>query len=159
MDTFAPEPVNSTPVAQAPANIALIDDPAEEAAREESFSADFFWNDELLQPFSLERYNIFVTQRSAMAAPSLGRALQDGAAFFPDALRILWLCSQPSHVLSALRSQPEAMQARIEKWAEDHAPVHRSNDIIPLGVNIFNSAFDNRHETIPSRAARAVSGN
>lgn len=159
MDTFAPEPTTTETLPPAPANLTLHEDREAEETREEAFSAEHYWNEQLLHPLSIERYNIFVSQRLAMAAPTLGQALHDGAAFFPDALRLLWLCSQPSTVLGRLRAQPGAMQDAIEAWAAEQAPVHRSAEILDTGIRLFNSAFDTRHESRPSRAARAHSGN
>jgi hypothetical protein len=158
MTTFTPEPTTKS-LPPAPVNLTIHEDTEAESAREESFSAEFHWNDQLLQPLSLERYNVFVSQRLAMAAPTLGQALKDGAAFFPDALRLLWLCSQPSAVISRLRANPAAMQDAIEGWAAEHAPVHRSGEILDLGINLFNSAFESRHESRASRSGRALSGN
>ena len=159
MNTFTTEPTTTETLPPAP--LATIhQDPATEADREAAFSDEYFWNETQLLPFSLERYNIFVTQRLAMCAPTLGAALQDGAAFFPDALRLLWLCSTPPETLSRLRSRPQDMQAAIEAWAADNAPVSRSTEVLDIGLKLFNSAFENRHESRPTRGgARSSSGN
>ena len=132
---------------------------AAEDAREDAFSAEFHWDGAILHPLSLERYNIFVTQRLAMGAPSLGDALRDGGAFFPDALRLLWLCSHTADVIQRLRRDPDAMQAAIEAWAAAAAPLSRCEEIIGIGLAIFNSAFESRHEARPSSRAGGISGN
>ena len=159
MHTFTPEPATTETLPPAPPALTIHDDTDAETAREEAFSAEFFWDGQQLEPLSLERYNVFVSQRLAMAAPALGIAIKDGAGFFPDALRLLWLCYQPPRVITQLRGTPAAMQEAIEAWAAQNAPVHRSAEVLDLGIRLFNSAFENRHDSRPSRAGRASSGN
>jgi len=159
MHTFTPEPATTETLPPAPPALTIHDDTDAETAREEAFSAEFFWDGQQLEPLSLERYNVFVSQRLAMAAPALGIAIKDGAGFFPDALRLLWLCSHPADVLQRLRRDPDAMQAAIEAWAAAAAPLSRCEEIIGIGLAIFNSAFESRHEARPSSRAGGISGN
>ena len=158
---FAPEPTTTgfSPAPPAP-SITTFEDPAAEAEREEAFSADFEWNGCVFPPPSLERYNVFVTQRVAMAAPPLGDALRDGAGFFPDAQRLIWISSQPWQTVQALRRDPEAMQTAIEEWAAKNAPICKTAEVIDLGLKIFNASQENQHEARPSnRVSRSSSGN
>lgn len=123
----------------------VSNDPAGEAEREDAFSDEPQWDGRLLFPFSVERYGIFVSQRVSMGAPSLYDALRDGSAFFPDAVRILWICSHLPAALSRLRPDPAAMQEAMDAWAEDHVPVHRGAEAVAVAIRIFNAANVNRH--------------
>jgi hypothetical protein len=146
-------------LAPAPAAPVLsFTDPDAQADREDAFSADPEWNGQPLQAFSVERYSVFVSQRVSIGAPSLYQALRDGNAFYPDALRILWLCSQPPAVIQSLRRDPEAMQAAIEAWAATHAPVHLAATATTTALRIFNDAQLNRHESRHSNAPAARTG-
>ncbi len=155
---ITPEPASTT-LPPAPRAAHIHDDPSAEAAREDAFTDDFLWQGQLLQPLSLERYNIFVTQRLAMGAAPLGDALRDGGAFYPDALRLLWLCSHPPEILQRYRRDPDAMQTAIEAWAATHAPLHLAKEVIGTGLAVFNAAFENRHETRASTRTGRTSGN
>ncbi len=148
-ETFVP-PLDLTPLpaggplTPAPTIPSTTTDQAEEA-REEAFTEEFTWNGKKLQPFSVDRYCAFVSQRVAMGAPTLYRAIMDGSGFYPDALRILWLCSNKSSEISHLSRHPEAMQQEIMAWAEQHAPLDLAGDIVTLGLRIYNSSQLNRH--------------
>ena len=155
---LAPELAGGSVGRGAPARPDLLDDDeSAEARREEAYDEDFFWAGQELAPFSIERYSIFVTQRNALAAPPLGEALRDGGAFYPDALRILWLCSVERSIAQGLRRYPEEMLDAIEAWAESHAPLHLAQQVLVLGIRIFNAAFANRHEARSLAASRQPS--
>lgn len=160
-----PEPAHSiTPPAPVrPASIAL-EDGAGESDREDAFDTEPVWNGQLLHPFSIDRYSVFVSQRVSIGAPSLYQALRDGSAFYPEAIRILWLCAHAPATIAALRHEPESMQAAIEEWAAEHAPIHRAGDAVSVAIRIFNAVHVNRHDTRPGSAPAtsshtAASGN
>lgn len=114
--------------------------------REAAFDAEFFWNGNLLHSFSIDRYGLFVSHRCAMGAPRLHLAMADGNAFYPDALRILWLCSAEPLTLSMLRRDPDAMEKAINEWAAENVPVSRAAAACGLALEIFNAAHENKHE-------------
>jgi len=142
--TLPPAPPRPGTIAQ--------EDPHAEADREDAFSHDPVWNGQPLHGLSIERYTVFVSQRLSMGAPSLYLALQDGNAFYPDALRILWLCSVPPETITALRKDPDAMQAAIDQWAAEHAPIPTAGKAIVTAIEIFNASQLNRAD--PRQSAR-----
>lgn len=121
----------------------ILDD-SEDGTRETAFDAEFTWRGRQLQPFSIERYTAFVSLRTAMGAPSLSAAFRDGLGFYPDAIRILWICTVTPDIISALRQFPQDMEAAALAWAETHAPIHLSRDAAMLGIRIWNAAHDNK---------------
>lgn len=129
---------------------AAAEDPDAAADREDAFSEEPVWNGQPLHSFSIERYSLFVEQRLQMAAPRLAAALTDGHAFYPDALRILWIASQEPAILRRYRREPEAMQAAIERWAATAAPIHRCGEAVATAIRIFNSCHLNQHEARPA---------
>jgi hypothetical protein len=93
-----------------------------------------------------------------MGAPAIGEALRDGAAFYPDAQRILWLCSHGESAIQSLRRDPAAMQTAVEQWAATHVPIPRSAEAVNIALRIFNSAYETRHQPRPADS-RYESGN
>ena len=150
------------PVSPAPAKPdlnALPEEAADAAYREAAYDSVFFWQGQRLQPFSVERYCTFVSQRISMGAPGLFAALADGTAFFPDALRIIWLCSQESHTIEELRMEPRRMQQAIDLWAQQNAPLSSSGLLIKTAVRIFNHAHATEPQTRPTdRSSHADNG-
>lgn len=150
--TPAPDIIRSTlpPAPQRPA-ITAFDDPDAEQDREEAFDDEALeWNGRPLHAFSVERYSIFVSQRRSMGSPDLYDSIRDSAAFFADALRILFLCATDDITLARLRRDPEALQSAIDSWATTEAPTQRAAQVIRLGYRLFNSAHLNRAETLHS---------
>ena len=93
-------------------------DGPDEKQREAAFDGVWFWNDQKLHGFSIERYGVFVSHRVAMGAPRLGQVLADPDAFFPDALRILFLCSVEAQDIMRLSRTPEALEWFNRKRAQ-----------------------------------------
>lgn len=114
--------------------------------REAAFDAEFFWNGNLLHSFSIDRFGLFVSHRCSMGAPKLHSAMADGNAFYPDALRILWLCSVEPLTLSLLRRDPEAMEKAITDWAAENVPISRAGEACGVAMEIFTAAHENKHE-------------
>lgn len=122
------------------------EDPAADAAREAAFDAVFQLNGQPLLPFSIDRYCAFLSHRAAMEAPSLLAAINDGYNFYPDAIRLLWLCSSKPSAILALKRDPESMEAAIQAWAAQHAPPPQAMDVITLALEIWNAAHTNQPE-------------
>jgi len=155
---LTPQPATTTLPPAPPAPNLAFEDPDAQQDREDAFSDDPEWHGTTLQAFSVERYSIFVSQRISAGAPSLYKALVDGSAFYPDALRILWLCSQPPAIIQRLRRDPDAMQAAIEEWAATAAPVHLAAEAVTTALRIFNNAQLGRHESRHTSAPAARTG-
>ena len=154
LDTTPETAGSSLPPAPPRPGAIAQEDPHAEADREDAFSHEPVWNGKLLpHGLAIERYTVFVSQRLAMGAPSLYLALQDGNAFYPDALRILWLCSVPFETITALRKDPDAMQAAIDLWATETAPIPDARKANMTAIEIFNASQLNRAD--PRQSARS----
>jgi hypothetical protein len=123
-----------------------VDEGPEERAREEAFDGVHLWNGEELHGFSIDRYGIFVSHRVAMGAPRMGVVLSDPDAFFPDALRILYLCSVEAGTLRKLAREPEALEAAVYAWAAEAVPMNRRYEAEGVAIQIFNGVYVNQHE-------------
>lgn len=143
---LSPEPA-SHPVAPAPKRPDIQrEDPTTAQEREAAFDAIFSWNGKPLHPFSIERYCAFLSHRAAIGAPTLLAAIKDGCGFYPDAIRILWLCSSKPPEILTLRRDPERMEEAIQQWAETYAPPPQAMQIITTALDIWNSATTNQPE-------------
>jgi hypothetical protein len=127
----------------------------DEKMREAAFDGEFFWNEQKLHGFSIDRYGIFVSHRVAMGAATLGRVLGDPDAFFPDALRILFLCSVEREPLLRLARNPEALEAAVYAWAAEAVPMARRYDAEGTALEIFNAVYANQHRPAPPAHGRA----
>jgi hypothetical protein len=161
---FTPIPVASAlPAAPVRPVPAADEEAAAIQERDDAFSEAPVWNGKLLEPFTIERYLIFLSQRTSLGAPRLYQAMSDGNAFYPDALRILWLCSHDSSTIQLLRTDPEDMQNVMEKWAEENAPLHLTAQAVTVAIRIHNAARTNRadprHTAASSHARPDDSGN
>lgn len=123
------------------------EDPADVKARQEAFESEFFWNGELLEPYSISREALWLSQRLAVGAPPLSQCLADHDAFLGDALRILWLCSRKPGDWSRLRADPFAMQAAIDEWADENVrdPLAASTQ----AMRMYAASIENQHEAAP----------
>lgn len=149
INSAPPEIINDPLPAPPPAPSAITDAPEEIKDREDAFDDEPVWNGTPLLPFSIERYSIFVSQRLSMNAPPLIRAVRDGAGFYPDAIRILWICSTADDELSLVRKDPDLMQALMDRWAADHCPIHLATEAVTQAISMFNNANVNRHASKP----------
>jgi hypothetical protein len=143
-------------------------DPAAERTREAAFDATHTWAGKELLPFSSSRKSLFLQHRLAMGAPDLFRCMKDLDAFLADASRILFLCSyHPTAPItpdgdtwSRLRSDPYALQAVIDDWADAHIPAGSEAAATMTGYQIYSSSLANRHEPAPApRASSDELGN
>jgi hypothetical protein len=85
-----------------------------------------------------------------MGAPTLGRVLQDTDAFFPDALRILFLCSVEPEELMRLRQSPPVLEAAVCAWAEKCVAMRDRYEAEGVALRIFNAVYVNAHEPAPA---------
>ena len=137
----------STALPPVPAAPSITAEPAEDAAaRSAAFSGAHFWNDRKLHGFSVSRFCIFQAHRTSVGAPFIHLALRDGAAFFPDALRILWICSVGSDMLELFSRDPAAMEREIHRWAETECPLHRIDEAVSTAITIYDGAQINQHQ-------------
>lgn len=120
--------------------------------REEAFSAEFKWAGKLLQPLAIEKYTIFLSHRTALGSPPLNAVFRDSSAFYPDAIRLLWVCSVDVELLRSLRSDPELMESVILDWAEKNAPIHQAAAACALAIRLWNLAHENRPDPRDSGA-------
>jgi hypothetical protein len=142
------------------------DDDTEEADRQEreremAFDGVFRWRGVELHPFSSSRKSLFAQHRVAMGAPTIWSCLKDMEGFLADASRILFLCSyEPDQPLSkdpadprgwnSLRSEPLALQTKIDRWADANIPGHEEDAAIRLAWAIYQASQTNRHEPAPA---------
>lgn len=135
------------------APLTVIEDPAIQAAadhdqeaREAAFLAVPEWHGVPLVPFSSGRESLFSMLRYLAVAPALETVVDDADAFFPDAIRILYLCSHQPEDWRALRRDPLLWQERIEAWADAAIPLHQKGEALLLAMQILGDAYRNRHE-------------
>lgn len=133
-------------------------DPGAEQAREAAFESAFQWNGQPLQGFAIDRYCAFLSQRAAMGAPSMRASIGDGYTFYPDAIRILWLCSVKTSTIEQLRSDPEEMERTIQAWAAVSAPPPKVESAVTVALGIWNAANENHPEVRQHSSAAAGRG-
>ena len=77
-----------------PTNITEDPDLAAQTAREDAFTSEEpTWQGQPLHPYSSGRESLFTQLRAAAGAPPLREAIADTDSFFPDAIRVIYLCS------------------------------------------------------------------
>lgn len=152
----------SEPLPEMPNNPAVVDDPdlakptestASEARENAFLSVPGDWNGIPLRPYSSGRESLFSQLRHQAGAPPVNQALDDIDAFFPDAIRILWLCTHDPADWRQHRRDPGVWQEIMEQWADDHIPLARKGEAIMVAMNILTEAYTNRHEPVSSSHA------
>lgn len=126
----------------------VVDDPlmAEEQARAESFAAEEAqWGEKKLEPYTSGREGLFSQLRLAAGALPLGRVVDDMDAFFPDAVRILYLCSHTPEEWRGLRGDLLVWQEKIEEWGNEHVPLAKKSEAVTLAMNILATAYVGEH--------------
>ena len=126
------------------------DEARDEKERQQAFDSAFAWHGRELLPFSSSRYGLFAQHRLAVGAPDLQKCLDDLDAFFPDACRLLWLCSHPPEAWSRLRCEPELLQQEIDRWSDENIACHESGAAVLLAFRVYAASRVNEHETAPS---------
>jgi hypothetical protein len=123
----------------------------------------FQWRDQKLAPFAIDRESAWHLHRFCLGAPDLTEVAVDTGAFLPDALRMIWFCSQepeawlsmPSgrwedqdgeRVWKKLSSRERAIQLelKITAWANEHVAAKEIPEIVDLAYAVYTSAHKNQ---------------
>jgi hypothetical protein len=124
--------------------------------RAEAFSAVPHWAGKKLHPLSVSRETLFLELRAAMGAPNIYRVMQDGEAWWPDAVRLLWICSHLPEAWEDLRPEPARLQGVIDAWADETL---RGEDKVPASLvtlRLWNQAQENIAEPAPVPGGKAA---
>lgn len=132
---------------------------AERREREETFSGGDHatWHGRELRPFTISRETLFFCLRVHGGHPPLSMVVKRLEAFAADAMIILWLCDHDPEHWSPMRSDPAAMLADIDRWADEHVQPDEIGAARLLGLRILNRSRLNRAEPAPVPAPRGAS--
>jgi hypothetical protein len=132
--------------ASATAPETITEDPELAKQRVDAFSAEEEqWNGQTLQPYTSSREVLFEILRGATNAPPLALTCQSIDAFFPDAIRILYLCSHTPDDWRHLRNTPQEWQEKIEEWADTAVPLARKGEAVNTAMRVWNRGYANEH--------------
>lgn len=155
----------------APVLVTDLDDPdADRKHRGELDQAfgvrPFFWKDQQLAPFAIDREGDWMRHRELLGEPDLKEIVRLPLAMQPDALRVIWfLAHDPAEWLSIssmvigkdgewirLSAFDRAMKVeeKIRAWALQNVGGQEGPLIVNLFYDIFNSAHSTRAVSKPS---------
>ncbi len=122
---------------------------AAEKRRQAAFDAEFSFRGVKLEPFSISREMVFLQLRTALGAPELGKAMENTISWWPDGVRLLWLCSHVPEDWELLRGEPLRLNGAIEEWAESQGlraviPDVRY-EVAEVTLKLWNAAQENIH--------------
>jgi hypothetical protein len=126
-----------------------------ERLRQTAFDSAPHWQARALQPFSVSRETLFLQLRVAAGAPPLYAAMADIEAWYPDAVRLAWLCTHAPADWQELRARPLELQAAIDQWADTAIDSRRDKaDLVLLTLRLWNDSQINAHEPSPDPAGK-----
>lgn len=124
---------------------------AAEKRREEAFHAIYEWNGKAFDGISASRMDVWRSLCHKGGFPALDPCFDDTDLFYPRAKSLIWLCLVDAKELRALRAKGmDALLEAYEKWVDKEIPHSKERDALTLGLRIFNQAYDNRAEVVPS---------
>jgi hypothetical protein len=148
------EQTRSAPTRKAPPGpVNDLDDPKDERERLAAFDGEFSWKGTRLIALPISRKATFLQHRVAMGAPPLERVLADVDAFLLDALRIIYLCAVDPAEWIIDRGNAQALQTRMDAWADKHVLPGEEVSATLLGFQLYSASHRNRHDTAPSTSA------
>lgn len=127
---------------------AVTEDPELKAMEErgEAFASEEpEWMGKPLEPYSSGRESLFVQIRAAAGAPPLRETIRTTDDFFPDAIRILYLCSHTPENWREHRRDPARWLEHIEDWADGAIPLHLKKNAASTAMNILSRAYSGEH--------------
>jgi hypothetical protein len=98
-----------------------------------------------LEPYGSGRESLFVQLRAAAGAPPLRDTVGTTDDFFPDAIRILYLCSHTPEDWREHRRDPARWLEHVEAWAETAIPLSMKADAASCAMNILSRAYSGEH--------------
>lgn len=117
-----------------------------EKRRQQAFDSVPHWKGRPLEPFSISREALFVQLRTAAGAAPFQTVLQDGEAWYADAIRLLWICSHTPEAWEDLRGEPLRLQSVIDRWADANLDSRRDkHDLVLLTLRLWNESQVNMH--------------
>lgn len=139
------------PSTKAPAGpVQDLDDPEDERERIAAFEAEFSWKGTPLVALPISRKATFLQHRVALGAPSLEKVFADVDGFLLDALRIIYLCAVDPQEWRADRGNAQALQARMDDWADQHVQPGDEVAATLLGFQLYSASHRNRHDVAPA---------
>ena len=127
----------------------VTEDPAmreQEQAREDAFNAEpDEWQGQPLQAYGSGRESLFTQIRAAAGAPPIRETVETTDAFFPDAIRVLYLCLHQPEEWREHRRDAAAWLEHIEAWADDAVPLHLKAEACAVAMGILSRAYANEH--------------
>lgn len=130
-----------------------------EQAREAAFNREGYeWHGLPLIGLTSGRWSLFVQQRAAVTdLPFLDAMMGDG--WFADAIRILYFCATEPKDWAGHRRDSLGWQEEIERWADQHVPLHERIAAEALAFQIYQDSNINRHVVAPPEKGAGAMGN
>lgn len=122
------------------------------ASREEAFTAEeATWQGQTLHPYGSGRETLFTQLRAAAGAPPLRDCIGTTDDFFPDAIRLLYLCLHtPEEWREARQTGAAAWMEHIEAWADGAIPLALKAEACATAMGILSRAYANEHIPVTS---------
>jgi hypothetical protein len=114
--------------------------------REEAFASEEpTWQGKPLLPYTSSREVLFTQLRAAGGAPPLRESIASTDEFFPDAIRILYLCSHTPEDWREHRGNTGAWLEHIEAWADEAIALSQKAEAAATAMNILSRAYSGEH--------------
>ena len=91
-----------------------------------------------LAKFSPGRFMMFNHLRSGLGCNLIRYSIGDGGEFFPEAMRILFLCFHTPEELAVMDKNPNRMEAQVIAWADEVMSPADFADAELLALRIWN---------------------
>lgn len=133
-----------------------VEDVEAERKRAEVFSFEPYWKEQPLEAFSVSRETLFLQIREANGAPELYSCARSKDSWYPDAVRILYLCLHTPKDWGMYRGDLRAFQEMlIDPWADANLQSGRDKvDLDVLTFKIWNASQELRAEPLPDETPR-----
>lgn len=151
----------------------MMDDESETVMSEKKTHLDanfgaspFFWKDQELAPFAIDREGDWNRHREALEDAPLKEVIRQPFALLPDALRVIWFCAhEPREWLSMpgmeqdnegnwkrLSQKEKALnlEERIRAWSREHIDNSEQALAVSLFYDIYQRAQSTRATSRPS---------
>ena len=125
------------------------DDPAHEKEREDAFETQRTWHGQPVSGLAMSTKAAWLNHRVRMGWPALEKVLADVDGFLADALAIIYLSTVEPSEWHDCRSDAQALQDRIDKWADANVEPSEAVAAVLLGFQLYRDSNVNRHEPAP----------
>jgi len=125
--------------------------PGDEERRQEAFDFVPMWKGQALEAWSVSRETLFLQLRHANGAAPFYACARDRESFYPDAVRILFLCLHTPEDWRAYRGNLVAFQEElIDPWADEFLQSGADKlALVVLALKVWNASQENQAEPMP----------